>query len=112
MLFLIQKLQERLSIFEKRVYDKQDEDKWRKVLLLEMVSSEESGSGEDDNANYVKELPWRASIVTEFFYDLDEQYAAAKSSQARRQTKQRLPSTTGSSRPAPSDVPAWSLQLD
>ena len=52
-----------------------------------MVSSEESGSEQEDNVNYVKELPWRGSIVTEFFYDLDEQYAATKSSQARRQTK-------------------------
>lgn len=106
---MLQKLQERLSIFKKRVYDKQDEDKWKKVLIPAMVSSEESGSGED-NINYVKQLPWRGSIVTEFFYDLDEQYAATKSSQARRQTKRRLPSATGSSRPAPSDVPTWALQ--
>ena len=57
-----------------------------KVLIPEMVSSEESG--EEDNVNYVKELPWRASLVSDFFYDLDEQYSTTKSAQARRQTKQ------------------------
>ena len=47
-LIFSQKLQERLSVFKKRTYEKQDEEKWMKVLIPEMVSSEESGE-EDVN---------------------------------------------------------------
>jgi hypothetical protein len=61
-LSFMQKLEERLSIFKKRVYNQDDQQKWMKVLVPGMISSED-----EENINYVKDLPWRASIVKDFF---------------------------------------------
>ena len=71
-MFLLQKLHERQAVFKKRVYQKDDREKWQKVLTTEMISSEESDPDEEDDraVNYVKTLPWRADIVKNFFYDL------------------------------------------
>ena len=71
-----------------------------------MISSEENG---DDEKNYVKELPWRAPLVKNFFDDLDEEYFSSKSAQAKRQTKARESSSQLSSRPTPEGMPAWAI---
>ena len=65
-LIFLQKLEERLSVFKKRVYSQDDEQKWIKILVPAMMSSEESE--DEENIIYVKDLPWRASIVKEFFF--------------------------------------------
>ena len=47
--FIFQKLQQRLAVFKKRSFSSPgDKDKWSKVLISEMMSSEESG-GEDSD---------------------------------------------------------------
>ena len=68
-----------------RLADK-DGEKWEKVFIVDMMSSEESGS-EDDSDIVVKPLPWRSSRVSHFFGQMDEYTTAKKSSQAKRQTK-------------------------
>ena len=55
-----------------------------KVLVPAMMSSEESE--DEENINYVKDLPWRASIVKEFFSDLDKHFEATKSAQADKKS--------------------------
>ena len=89
------------------MYNQDDEQKWLKVLVPAMMSSEESD--DDENVNYVKDLPWRASIVKEFFADLDQQFVGTKSAQAKRQTKYRVPSAIASQREAPLEMPSWAL---
>ena len=109
----LQKLQERQTIFKKRTYKKEDKEKWHKILVPEMISSEESDDDADGNGvavNVVKKLPWRSDVVREFFYDLDEQYTSGKSSQAKRQTKQRITSIIPSTRPVPEGFPSWATK--
>ena len=62
----LQKLEERFSVFKRRVYSQDDEQKWMKILVPAMMSSEESK--DEENIIYAKDLPWRASIVKEFFF--------------------------------------------
>ncbi len=82
----LQKLQERQSVFSKRTYNGSDKEKWQKVLIAEMMSSEES----EDDKILVKSLPWRSNKVRRFFYALDDQLYSEKSAQAKRQTKERI----------------------
>ena len=109
--FLPQKLQERRSVFKKRVYtNNEDKEKWLKVLVPDMISSEESEEDDDGDFNVVKTLPWRAVVVRDFFYDLDEHYYSGKSPQAKRQTKRRALSDEVSSRSLPVDhFPSWAI---
>ena len=76
-----------------------------RVLVPAMMSSEESA--DEENVNYVKS--WRASIVKEFFSDLDKQFEGTKSAQAMRQTKSRIASFSVSYRQAPQGIPTWAL---
>ena len=101
----MQKLQERQSAFEKRELRTSDRKKWKEVLNADMMSSEESDPS-DDNSMIVRSLPWRASLVDEFYDALDSQMQSGRSSQSIRQSKRRVqggPST----RPQPSTVPKW-----
>lgn len=102
-------------MFKRRVYEKEDKDKWLKILVPDMMSSEESTEdndqddedGNEGDVNYVKILPWRARVVQDFLYDLDGQYSSGKSAQAKRQTKARVSSTELSTRPVPDGFPSW-----
>lgn len=102
----MQKLQERMSVFQKRKYSDVDKKKWLKVLVPEMMSSEDSG---DDEKNYVKPLNWRSPLVKNFFTDLDQEFHASKSAQAKRQTKGREIASEDSSRPVPTGIPGWAI---
>ena len=44
-------------MFKKRVYTKEDKEKWLKVLIPNAMSSEESDEGDDSNVNFVNVLP-------------------------------------------------------
>ena len=52
------------------------------------MSSEESGTEDDEDVLIVKDLLWRSNIVDRFFQNLDEK--EEKSSQAKRQSKKRI----------------------
>ena len=67
---LIQKLSKRRATFEKSNFE--NKEKWRKVLIQELMSSDESGMDEDGRAViFVKDIPWRNDKVGRFFKRLD-----------------------------------------
>lgn len=107
-IIFLQKLQERQSVFSKRSYQENDRAKWKKVLQLEMISSEESS----DEKIIVKPLPWRSDKVNQFFQALDEQLHMEKSDQSKRQKKERIVGTL-STRKTPHanvDIPSWAFK--
>lgn len=94
------------------MYKKEDKEKWLKILVPEMMSSEDSDQDDDeDDFNFVKILPWRASVVQDFLYSLDDQYYSGKSAQAKRQTKRRVASNElCSARAVPEGLPIWATE--
>ena len=73
------------------------------------MSSEESGTEDDEEVLIVKDLLWRSNKVDRFFKNLDEK--EEKSSQAKRQSKKRIRGYPGmaSDRPKPEmcESPSW-----
>ena len=66
----MQKLSKRRATFEASSFKKKE--KWRKVIVQEMMSSDESGVDEDGKAViFVTNLPWRSGKVGRFFERLD-----------------------------------------
>ena len=57
-----QKLHQRQSLFARSSLDEKAKEKWGKVLVSDMMSSEES----DGETIFVKELPWRSATVNRF----------------------------------------------
>ena len=86
-------------------------EKWNKVLVPEVISSEESDSGENEEIVYVKPLPWRSELVNNFFAQLDDKIAETKSAQARRQRKKRMVSISNSTRKVPTGLPKWAVKV-
>lgn len=84
--FFLQKLHTRQSLLAKTNLSGKEKEKWSKILVNEMMSSEES----DEETIFIKELPWRSSKVDSFFHALDEEAMKKKSQQAKRQTKNRI----------------------
>ena len=81
------------------------QDLWKKVVVKEFISSEESGdedigNGEKRQVMLVKPLPWRSAKVDRFFNQLDHKAQKNKSKQSKQQT---LPRVVGehSTRPKP-----------
>ena len=105
----IQRLAERQSEFKKMSYTDGDRVKWEKVLITELISSDESETEEDKAVLVVKELTWRSDKVSSFFMKLDNAHDARKSEQATRQTKPRIRKGITSNRPAPSHLPSWAI---
>lgn len=82
-------------------------DLWKKVLIKEFMSSEESGeeeigNGERQQVIRIKPLRWRAPKVNRFIKQLDHNACKVKSRQSKQQI---LPRVTGSysTRPKPVD---------
>lgn len=103
-------MQERQATFRKTPYQEKDREKWNKVLVYDLMSSEESGpdDGEENGCIVVKALPWRSSLVNKFLTTLDEKAKIDKSAQSLRQTKRRVIAEVASSRPKPcGHFPAW-----
>lgn len=104
-LFSFQKLKHRQSEL-KRSSIKQKE-KWAKVLVMDMMSSDES----DGEVIQIKELPWRSVKVTEFINTLERGMEGHLSEQAQRQTKERvLGGISSRPRPPASVAPSWAFQ--
>ena len=73
-------------------------DLWKKVLIKEFMSSEESGeedigNGERQQVIRIKPLHWRAPKVNRFIKQLDHNACKVKSRQSKQQI---LPRVTGS----------------
>ena len=83
-------------------------ERWKVVMDIEFMSSEESGMDEDEEVIMVKCLPWRSDQVNELLKRIDDRINRDRSSQARRQVKKRISSLQTSSRAKPGpDYPAW-----
>jgi len=99
------------NVFEKQSYQESDREKWGKVLVYEMMSSEESGEdGPTGNSMIVNPLPWRSTRVDNFFQSLDDQAQSEKSHQSLRQKKQCVIAARSSSHPRPvKQLPTWAF---
>ena len=75
--------------------------------MSDLISSEESD--DENDTIVVKPLPWRAPKVADFFKKLDVIIDEEKTSQAKRQRKDRVLSSLESSRPKPvaGGFPKW-----
>ena len=104
--FILQKLESRKAILLKTNSLKDTQrDLWKKVVVKEFISSEESGeedisNGEKCQVILVKPLPWRAPKVDRSFTQLHHKAQKNKSKQSKQQT---LPRVVGvrSARPKP-----------
>lgn len=113
--FSPQKLREREAFFQKSHMAEREKEKWIKVFVSEMISSEDSDSGSNSDTEQVlivKPLPWRAERVAKMFRDLDGKISGEKTAQAQRQRRKRILGTNASSRSPPSDVPLWHSTID
>ena len=84
----------------------QDKKQWNKVMVYEMMSSEEDAS--EDDCIIVCPLPWRSQTTNEFFEALDDQAHDQKSGQALWQMKRHIVGPI-SERPCTgcSTIPKW-----
>ena len=105
-----QKFNERKTALQKMSFNNSEElEKWRQVLKMEYMSSEESGMDDENEVIIVKSLPWRSVHVDQMFRRLDDKTLGEKSPQARCQMKRRVTGET-SSRPMPTgDHPSWAV---
>ena len=103
-----QKLQERRSTLTKSAMSQKEKEKWGKVLVPEMMSSEESDV-ENDDVITVKPISWHAERVRAFLHRLDSKVTVAKSAQSKRQRKQRVESSGNSNRAKPATLPNWAV---
>lgn len=105
-LLCLQKRKERAAAVTKnsRLTEEQKK-KWLSVITNDFMSSEESGS--EDN-NVVHPLVWRSKYVSTMFEKIDAYIEHKKSPQARRQMKKRI---TGcdSVRLEPLQGPEWAI---
>ena len=81
-LFRSQKLQERRATLTKFGMAQEEKDKWTKVLMIRMMSSEESNPKNEEIIS-VKPLPWRAEKISTFFHLLDSKVQSLQSVQAK-----------------------------
>jgi len=91
-------------------YTDADRVKWEKVLVTELISTDESETEDGEAVLVVKKLTWRSDRVSKFFATLDSAHKSHMSEQASRQTKRRIEKGRTSIRPAPSHVPSWAIR--
>ena len=93
----------------KKVNFRKDSDSalWTKVLIPEMMSSEESDMDEEEVLK-VHTYPWRSSKVSRMFKQLDIVALKDKTPQSRRQRKRRtVGECSGRERPTEHNLPNW-----
>ena len=83
--------------------------KYREVIIISFMSSEESGEERDENQElkpvlYVNSLPWRSPTVNQLFSLLDNKIERGKSKRARSQMYSRVTGKV-SDRLKPTDLP-------
>jgi len=76
--------------------------KWKRVLTIEMMSSEESVSGDDDEEAFqIKSLPWRSEKFNHFMGTLDTAAKNAATRKSKRMRNTRIEGRQSSTRKAP-----------
>lgn len=100
---------ERTSALKKMKFRKSsDVDLWRKIVTLDLMSSEESSMDEEEEVIKIHPLPWRASKVTRMFQHLDTEALKSKSPQSRRQRKRRVEGESSQRvQPIDRNLPNW-----
>ena len=108
---LFQKLHERQSTLKKSTLPEKEKEKWNKVLISDLMSSEES---DDENGEtiIVKPLVWRSERVTRFLHQLNEKCSDSKTTQAKHRRKQCIDSSDISIHPKPvmANLPSWAFR--
>ena len=96
-LFLfIQKRDDRLAtLIKTSSVSNENKDKWKEILTIDFMSSEESGVEENSDGSErhvlnVSDLHWRAENVTSFLHRLDDKRAKKKSKKSEMQTRPRV----------------------
>ena len=88
---MLQKVDDRAATLNKIEFaDVRDKEMWGKIVTLDMVSSEESGTDDGEEVLTVRPLPWRSARVRHMFRELDRQSLTDKSPKSRRQMKRRV----------------------
>lgn len=91
----LQKRDDRLATLAKTSSVKdENKEKWKDVLTLDFMSSEESAveenlDGSQRHVLYVSDLWWRAKSVASFFHRLDEKCSKKKSKKSEMQTRHK-----------------------
>lgn len=94
-------------MLKKSTLSEREKEKWDKVLEVEVMSSEESNP-EDDDVIAIKPLSWRSERVSQFLHRLDDKSEERKTTQAKRQRKNRVIGSVVSTRAKPSgNLPNW-----
>ena len=93
----------------------QDEkERFLKVLMLDFMSSEETGSesGSDSEVKekifLTKPIPWRSPAANNIMNSLDRKILRRRSDRAKEMCRQRRVGQP-SSRPMPENQPAWAV---
>jgi hypothetical protein len=110
----LQKLAKRQSTFQSSHF--KSKEKWKSIMIQEMMSSEESGVDEEGKAVIlVKDLPWRSDKLGRFFERLDAVQQGNRSEQAIRQSKERILIKATSERGPPrniTSIPRWAFRVN
>ena len=101
-------MQERITAIEQSDSSETAKEKWKEIIIPEMISSEESDS-ENEDVIIVKPLIWRSQKVMGTFRELDAANESTKTKQARRQRRKRVIGAVPSERSKPDNVPKWAL---
>ena len=90
--------------------DNEEKEKWRKVIAIDLISSDDSDTDEEEDVMVTRPLPWRSAHVTNFFHQLDAASLRDKTPQSRRQRKRRVEGSP-SARPHPmiEGIPDWAF---
>ena len=97
-----------MAVDMKTSYSEERKEKIRKVIQIEMMSSE----NEEEDGFSVRPLPWRSSKCDEIFEQLDQKLRSIKSARSKRQTLKRKIGEI-SRRPRPTGVKEdclWALR--
>ena len=109
-LLFMQKVNERKAALEKMQFTENGQnEKWKKVLTIGYLSSEESGMDDENEVIIVKHLPWRSSYVNQMFNRLDEKAITEKSPQSRRQMKKRVTGEASARSKPAGEIPPWAV---
>ena len=112
LIFIIQKLRRRVSAMKSStMLTEQMKEKIRQILTADHMSSEESGSGEDEGRQLVvRPPPWRSAEAQSTIDSLDRKADRRRSERAREMMTHRVVGAA-STRPAP-DGPEWAVHTD
>lgn len=88
-----------------------DQDrKYRVILTLDFMSSEESGESDGEYYMLKRRIPWRTEAANGMFKGLDNKVAKKSSNRSKRMTLTRYMSEEPSTRPVPTSYPPWAVK--